>query len=198
MTGDVSNWVEKEFETVDFGSKRLEKRFLRVMSDLAQEPEKSIWLATGSRSNAKAAYRMIGNQTFTKENILAAHQTATNTRNQDNTLLVIQDTTAVNYATHKKMAGLGYNCEKSLGINVHSCLLVTPGGIPIGLVDQSTTTRDINSDPRSPHEKHKRKIQDKESSRWLKTMQTAQTNAPYGTQLIHIADPKATSMNGTT
>jgi hypothetical protein len=180
--------VEKEFETVDFGSKRLEKRFLRVMSDLAQEPEKSIWLASGSRSNAKAAYRMIGNQEFTKENILAAHQSATNNRNQGNTLLAIQDTTSVNYDTHKKMAGLGYNCEKSLGINVHSCLLVTPGGIPIGLVDQSTTTREINSGKQSSHQKQKRKIQDKESNRWLKTMQTAQTNAPYGTQLIHIAD----------
>ncbi|MDR0372597.1 MAG: hypothetical protein LBI79_03410 [Nitrososphaerota archaeon] len=122
--------MKKEFQTVDFGSKRLEKRFLRVMSDLSEEPEKSIWLATGSRANAKAAYRMIGNQEFTKENILTAHQTATNNRNQDNTLLAIQDTTSVNYDTHKKMVGLGYNCEKSLGINVHSCLLVTPGGIP--------------------------------------------------------------------
>jgi hypothetical protein len=131
---------------------------------------------------------MIGNEEFTKENILAAHQTATNNRNQDNILLAIQDTTAVNYDTHKKMAGLGYNCEKSLGINVHSCLLVTPSGIPIGLIDQNTTTRETNSDPRSPHQKNKRKIQDKESNRWLKTMQTAQTNAPKNTQLIHIAD----------
>ena len=188
MAGDISNWVEKEFQSVDFGSKRLEKRFLRVMSDLSQEPEKSIWLATGSRSNAKAAYRMIGNQEFTKENILSAHQTATNNRNQDNILLAIQDTTAVNYGTHKKMAGLGYNCDKSLGINVHSCLLVTPNGIPIGLVDQSTNTRETNSDKRSLHEKHKRKIQDKESNRWLKTMQTAQTNTPPNTKLIHIAD----------
>jgi len=188
LAGDISNWVEKEFQSVDFGSKRLEKRFLRVMSDLSQEPEKSIWLATGSRSNAKAAYRMIGNQEFTKENILSAHQTATNNRNQDNILLAIQDTTAVNYGTHKKMAGLGYNCDKSLGINVHSCLLVTPNGIPIGLVDQSTNTRETNSDKRSLHEKHKRKIQDKESNRWLKTMQTAQTNTPPNTKLIHIAD----------
>jgi hypothetical protein len=188
LAGDISNWVEKEFQSVDFGSKRLEKRFLRVMSDLSQEPEKSIWLATGNRSNAKAAYRMIGNQEFTKENILSAHQTATNNRNQDNILLAIQDTTAVNYGTHKKMAGLGYNCDKSLGINVHSCLLVTPNGIPIGLVDQSTNTRETNSDKRSLHEKHKRKIQDKESNRWLKTMQTAQTNTPPNTKLIHIAD----------
>jgi hypothetical protein len=191
LNGDINNWVEKEFQTIDFGSKRLEKRFLKVMNDLSQEPEKSIWLASGNRANAKAAYRMIGNEEFTKENILTAHQTAINTRNsnQDNNiLLAIQDTTSANYDTHKKMVDLGYNCDKSLGINIHSCLLITPDGITIGLVDQNTTTRETNNNTRSPHEKQKRKIQDKESGRWLQTMQTAQNNAPKNTKLIHIAD----------
>jgi len=174
------------------------------MSDLAQEPEKSIWLVSGSRANAKAAYRMISNKEFTKENILAAHRNATNTRNNtirnnnthnndnqnnnNNVLLAVQDTMAVNYDTHKKMVHLGYNCEKSLGINVHSCLLITPDGVTMGLVDQTINTRETNKDPHSPHEKQKRKIQDKESGRWLQTMQTAQNNAPEGTKLVHIAD----------
>ena len=83
LNGNVSSWVEKEFQSVDFGSKRLNKRFLKVMSDLAQEPEKSTWLASGSRTNTKAAYRMIANKELTKENILAAHHNATNTRNQN-------------------------------------------------------------------------------------------------------------------
>jgi hypothetical protein len=56
---------------------------------------------------------MIGNEEFTKENILAAHQTATNNRNQDNILLAIQDTTALNYDTHKKMAGLDITVKKA-------------------------------------------------------------------------------------
>jgi hypothetical protein len=72
-----------------------------------------------------------------QKNILTAHQTATNNPNQDNTLLAIQDTTSVNYDTHKKMIGLGYNCEKSLDINIHSCLLITPSSIPIELIDQT-------------------------------------------------------------
>ncbi|MDR2720270.1 MAG: transposase [Nitrososphaerota archaeon] len=42
LNGEVNSWVEKEFQTIDFGSKRLEKRFLKVISDLSQEPEKSI------------------------------------------------------------------------------------------------------------------------------------------------------------
>ena len=196
LNGKVNSWVEKEFQTINFGSKRLEKRFLRVMNDLAQEPEKSTWLTSGSRTNAKATYHMIANKELTKEKILTAHKNATNTRNQnnnnnnnaDNILLAVQDTMAVNYDTHKKMTGLGYNCDKTLGINVHSCLLITPGGVTMGLVDQNTNTRETNKDPQSPHEKQKRKIQDKESYRWLQTMQTAQNNAPKNTKLVHIAD----------
>jgi hypothetical protein len=161
LNTDINYWVKKEFQTINFGSKRLEKRFLKVMSDLSEEPEKSIWLSSGSRANAKAAYRMLGNEKFTKESILAAHKDTTNTRNQNNTLLAIQDSLAVSYATHKKTAGLGYNCEKTLGINVHSCLLVTTNGIPIGLIAQSVNTRTTNSDPaantRNKNEKFKTK-----------------------------------------
>ncbi|MDR0372865.1 MAG: hypothetical protein LBI79_04815 [Nitrososphaerota archaeon] len=92
MNGNIGICVEKEFQTIDFRSKRLEKRFLQVMSDLAEEPEKSIWLASGSPTNAKAAYRMLGNQDFTKENILSAHRNATNNcSRQNNALLSIQD-----------------------------------------------------------------------------------------------------------
>jgi len=90
---------------------------------------------------------MIGNEEFTKESILSAHRNATNTRNNqtnNNILLAVQDTMAVNYDSHKKMVGLGYNCDKSLGINVHSCLLITPDGVTIGLVDQNTNTRQTN------------------------------------------------------
>ena len=104
LNTDINHWVKKEFQTINFGSKRLEKRFLKAMSDLSEEPEKSI-LSSGSRANAKAAYRMLGNEKFTKESILAAHKDTTNTRNQNNTLLAIQDTMAVSYTTHKKTAG---------------------------------------------------------------------------------------------
>ena len=87
------------------------------MSDLSEWPEKSMWLSSGSRANAKAAYRMLGNEKFTKESILAAHKDTTNTRCQNNNiLLAIQDAMAVSYVIHKKTVGLGYNCEKTLGI----------------------------------------------------------------------------------
>ena len=59
--------ISSEFEGIDFGSKRLEERFVKTMENLSEEPDKSIWLASGSRSEAKAAYRMLSNEKFKDE-----------------------------------------------------------------------------------------------------------------------------------
>ena len=87
-----------------------------VMSDLSEQPEKSIWLASGSRANAKAVYRMIANEKLTKESILSAHRDAVSERSaEEQVLLAVQDTMSVNYNGHTETKGLGYNCEQSLG-----------------------------------------------------------------------------------
>ena len=158
------------------------------MSDLSESPEKSILLASGSRANAKAVYRMLGNEKFEKNEILGAHRNAVEVRNEEKVLLAVQDTMSVNYGAHEKTYGLGYNCEQSLGVNVHSCLYVTPQGIPAGLASQSVGTRESPADKRSHHEKRARRIEDKESYRWLETMTEAAKNAPQNVELIHVAD----------
>lgn len=190
MNGEISGWVSNEFKTLSFNSKRLESRFQVVMSDLSKQPESSIWLATGSRSNAQAVYRMLANERYTKESILCAHRDAIYERSAENQiLLAIQDTMAVNYNGHTKTRGLGYNCEQALGINVHSCLLLTPDGIPVGLLAQKATTREEkNTAEKSHHQKRSRPIEEKESYRWLETMKMAAQNAPSQVKLVHIAD----------
>jgi len=189
VNGEIKEWVRKEFGTLRLQSKRLESRFLMTMSDLSEQPEKSIWLATGSRANAKAVYRMLKNEKFIKESILSAHRDAVGERGQGQVLLAIQDTMSVNYNTHTKTVGLGYNCEQSLGVNIHSCILQTPQGIPLGLLDQRAITREKNSTRQKTHEeKRARPIEEKESNRWLETLQTAAKNAPRQAKLVHIAD----------
>ncbi|MBL4708284.1 MAG: transposase [Flavobacteriales bacterium] len=46
-----------EFEAVQFGDKRLVKRFIKMFNDLATLPESSINQASGSWAEAKSAYR---------------------------------------------------------------------------------------------------------------------------------------------
>jgi len=184
----IKKWVEKEFETLKLKSVRLERRFKMVMSDMSEQPDKSIWIASGSRANAKAVYRLIGNERCEKESILRAHREAVSARNEETVMLAVQDTMSVNYDGHKKTAGIGYNSEKALGINCHNCILMTQYGVPIGLLSQSVTTREESKSEKSHHEKRIRPIEEKESYRWLETMQTASMNAPQGVKLIHIAD----------
>ena len=38
----IKEWVEKEFATLNFKSLRLERRFKMAMSDLSEQPDKSI------------------------------------------------------------------------------------------------------------------------------------------------------------
>lgn len=132
---------------------------------------------------------MLGNPNFTKESVLEAHRDATVARMEYDVVLAVQDTMSVNYSGHKKTEGLGYNCEQSLGINVHSCLALSPDGIPLGLLSQTSITRaKRDSKEKTGHQKRQRKIEDKESYRWLETMKTAAQNAPANKTLIHIAD----------
>jgi len=190
MNGEVKSWISQEFKTLCLNSKRLESRFQMTLSDLSDQPDKSIWLSTGSRANAKAVYRMLSNEKFSKEKILAAHRDATEARSgKGRILLAVQDTMAVNYSTHTKTEGLGYNCEQTLGINVHSCILLTTDGIPLGILAQNVITRtENNSEQRTHQEKRMRPIEEKESYRWLDTMQMATANAPKQARLVHIAD----------
>jgi len=189
VNGAIKEWVAEEFATLDFKSKRLEKRFMKTMSDLSEQPDKSIWLASGSRSNAKAVYRMLANEKCEKGSILSAHRDAIEVRNESKVLLAVQDTMSVNYKTHTKTSGLGYNCEKeTLGINVHSSLALTPCGVPIGVFSQSVNTRTGEKDTRTKEQRKRRPIEEKESYCWLEAMKNASENAPSNVKLIHIAD----------
>ena len=84
---------------------------------------------------------------------------------------------------------MGYNCDKTRGINVHSCLAVTPEGLVLGVLDQSSYTRELRKDESASHDKKKgRPIEEKESYRWLETMENSGENIPPEIKVIHVCD----------
>jgi hypothetical protein len=46
--------MREEFANLDFNSSRLEQRFIRTMETLARQSDKSIWLSSENRAEAKA------------------------------------------------------------------------------------------------------------------------------------------------
>jgi hypothetical protein len=51
-------------------------------------------------------------------------------------ILAVQDTTSVNYDGQREMDGNGYISDKTMGVNIHSCLAVTPEGLVLGTLAQ--------------------------------------------------------------
>jgi hypothetical protein len=111
---------------------------------------------------------MLGNDAFDREEIIKAHREVTLRRMADygGTILAVQDTTGVNYNTHLKTEGIGYISDKTMGVNVHSCLAVSAGGLVLGVLDQSGYNRPEAKDETVGHGSKKvRPIEEKESFR---------------------------------
>ena len=144
MAGKQPFNMEEEFAGLDCRSSRLEKRFIQAMETLSKQPDKSIWFCSENRAEAKAIYRMLGNDRLDREEIMRAHREATIQRmiQSEKTILAIQDTTSLNYNTHTKTEGIGYISDKTLGINIHSCLALTTDGLLLGVLAQSSYNRE--------------------------------------------------------
>jgi hypothetical protein len=183
--------MAEEFAGLDFHSIRLEERFVRTMETLTKQPAASIWEASENRAEAKAIYRMLGNEGLDREEIIRAHREATIRRmaGHGGTILVVQDTTGVNYNRHVKTEGIGYISENTLGINIHSCLAVTADGLVLGVLGQSGYNRsEPKGGPASHAGKRARPVEEKESFRWLETLEKSTADIPAGIRVITVCD----------
>jgi hypothetical protein len=143
MAGEESFNMAKEFAGVDFNEARLEKRLVRTMVTLSKQPDKSIWASSGNRAGAKAVYNMAGNEKFDRNEILRAHREGTIKRMADEpVILAVYDTTGVNYNGRRNMEGNGHISTSAMGVNIHSCLAVTPDGLVLGALDQTGYNRE--------------------------------------------------------
>jgi hypothetical protein len=183
--------MEEEFSGLNCNSSRLEKRFIRTMETLSEQPDKSIWSCSENRAEAKAIYRMLGNEKLNPDEVLGTHREATIRRmaRHGTTILAVQDTTSLNYNTHKKTEGIGYIGDKTLGVNIHSSLAVTTDGLVLGLLDQTSYNRTQAKDDTRTHESKKvRALEEKESFRWVGSLEAGTASLPEGVKVINVCD----------
>ena len=188
----LQTWAVEELSQADFGDERLTKRFIRLVKDLAEQPEASVPQASGDWATTKATYRFWNNKQVTPEAIRAAHRNSTIQRIQaEPMVLAIQDTTSLNFQSHPVTQGIGpIDAKGTSGLFVHSVLTVTAQGVPLGLVHQQVWARD----PEEKGKSKKRKqlpISEKESQRWLDSLQATQSAVQEGARIITIADREA-------
>ncbi|MDR2971488.1 MAG: IS4 family transposase [Bacteroidales bacterium] len=170
---------------------RLKKRFIRTIKTLFKQPNKSIWSASENRGEAKAIYRMLGNDDLDVEKVLNTQRESTLKRiiAENKTALLIQDTTSLNYNSHKKTEGIGYISSNTLGVNIHSCIAVTTDGLVLGILDQMSYNRPIaKDDSLSEYDRKSRPLMEKESFRWLESLKNSIISLPDSVKTITICD----------
>jgi hypothetical protein len=135
---DCDNWIVSELSDVNVGDLRLNKRILKVASNMLVSPHETIMGASDNWADAKAAYRLFDNKRFEESSIRKCHEKATVDRlaSENEVVFAIQDTMTLNYTHHPKKQGLGHLHGKFRGCYVHNSLMVSESGRALGLIDQ--------------------------------------------------------------
>jgi Transposase DNA-binding len=104
----MQQWAGEEMEGVKLRDKRHKRRLIQMLEQFTQRPAASIPAACESWQATKAAYRFLSSERVEADAILQGHQAKTIERlAQEEWVLVAQDTTELNYTSHKKAEGLG-------------------------------------------------------------------------------------------
>ena len=101
-------WAADELMSAKLGDKRLTNRLIRIVEDKLAHPSASIPEASGDWATTKATYRFYNSDQVLPETIRAAHRDQTLVRiEQHQTILLLQDTTELNYTSHPHTTGMG-------------------------------------------------------------------------------------------
>jgi len=183
----------ESYGKAEFGDERLGKRMARLLEQLSGKPESSISAACQDPYQAKAAYRFLDNEDVTTEAITRITRDVTVElikAAKPPVLLIPQDTSELNYSNLKATEGLG-NIGSSgtlRGINVHSAIAISETGEIFGLLAQKLWTRPPEEFGKSDATRQKLPIEEKESYKWLETLEKSAAPFPEGTAVVHICD----------
>src|SRR6516164_10203298 len=147
---EADSWIDRELVGCQFKDGRLFQRFRKLLGQIASAVGQTIPFVCQDWANTKAAYRFFSNERVDEEAILSGHFQATRDRvaKSGGQVLVLHDTTEFTYkrdkphlvgVTHRVPTGKDRNKEvrRNLytvcGILMHSSLVVTVEGLPLGL-----------------------------------------------------------------
>jgi hypothetical protein len=193
---EPSDWAEEEFGKAHLGDLRLTNRLMVIARDFYGKPQSNIPQACQSRGKTKAAYRFLDNKESNMENILSSHYESTHKRiKEEKVVLVVQDTTSLNYSLHpatENLGPIGPQGNSVIGLMVHDTMAFNPEGIPLGLVNVQCWARDIDKYGKK-NLRHKLPIEEKESYKWIASFKaTAKTQKKCSkTVIVSVGDREA-------
>ena len=202
----MSSWIDEELQACEFKDKRLKTRFTRLFSQMAENIGESLPTACQDWANTKAAYRFFSNPNLDEGEILAGHFQSTRERFQatDGLVLILHDTTEVTYKRGKpEKVGFTRKCgnRKGLfdqkikramcGVLMHSSLLITTEGLPLGFTSKRFWSRDKFKNAKALYtKKNATRIptEKKESYRWIENLRDSNALLGDPGRMIHVGD----------
>jgi hypothetical protein len=183
MTFSHTLWAGQVAASTDLPDQRLSSRLAEIIVNTIAHPRAAIPQASGSAGQAKATYRYYANPRVTAGALRLGFAADTAQRCLGHeVLLVVQDTTSLNYTPLHTIPGLGPidSGGKARGVHLHTALAVTTSGHVVGILDQQYWARPQPGRP-GPDEK--------ESDKWINGIDAARA-ALYETapRLIHVMD----------
>ncbi len=196
----MNAWVEHELAGGTFPDQRLKTRLGRLLGDLGERIGGTLPMACQDWAATKAAYRFCDNPRIDDGVILAGHVAATAARFAavPGTVLVLHDTTEFSF-TRNSPDGVGYlsyvkgrhATHTACGVLLHSSLVVTTDGRPLGLAAvkfwsrkafKGTNARKRAINPTTVP------IEQKESVRWLENVTRSTRELGDPDRCVHVGD----------
>jgi hypothetical protein len=188
------SWAEEEFETIDLGDRRLNKRTIHIVENLGLAPGRTIPQSFKTWGEIKACYNFCGNDLVSSEKLFAPHIEKTKERIREYPVVLLpSDTTDANYTTKKVMENKERLDNKQNGLWIHATTAVTPDRLTLGIVQVNFWHRQpevAEKDSKSRTARDKTPIEQKESYRWLQSYLNACEIAREipETQIVNITD----------
>jgi hypothetical protein len=194
-----AQWAQTEFGLAELGDQRRTQRLMKMASSLAQTPTGMLPQAFPAWKDLKAAYRFLDHIEFGPAEIQQPHRQHTlEACRQPGEYLLIEDTTELDYSSHRRTEQLGFiGNGRGRGLLMHSTLAVRveawdldqkPEAIAVGLLEQKSWIRTQSGLRRQNW--RQRMTRPRESDRWAKVLDQM-GSPPQGCQWIYLADREA-------
>lgn len=183
----AQQWAEHTFGSVCLGDQRRTARAVEIAAGIAHQPSGSLPTQMQDEAALHAAYRFLHTPEITYENLMRPHiQQTREAMGQQGQVLLLQDTTEVDYQPHPTTTGLGPIGNGSHhGFLLQSVLAVVPGSRQVlGLAHQEPFLRQPAPEGET---KWQREQRERESQVWEHSVQAIGT-PPEGVQWIHVGD----------
>jgi hypothetical protein len=190
-------WAESQFGSVDLKDKRLNKRAVEVASSMAADPPSSIPKQNKRHCQRKGAYRLFDHERVTFQSLSNPHWQQTRlAAGQCPVVLMIQDTTWLDYRAHPQTTGMGW-CNQNKGkttghgLFLHSVLAVEPQAQGqarvLGLAWATLYAREGEPVSDQQARSRRRRSPDRESQRWIESVQQIGKRPPFS-RWIYVGD----------